>query len=69
MGLKKKTGNKALMIRIPADLHDVLKRLALDNETSATHIITEYLRFLQKQPHRIRKVLNEDSETDYKLDV
>jgi hypothetical protein len=69
MPLKKNIGVKALMLRIPADLHEMLKRMAVDNDTSVTHIITDYLRWLQKQPIKRRKPINEDSITDYELDV
>lgn len=65
--IKKKQGMRALNIAVPADLHDMLKRLAIEEDLTATSIIIQYLQYLQKKHYSHRKVLNEQSDSDFEI--
>jgi hypothetical protein len=60
-------GLKSFHAWIPADLHDMLKKLSTDIDTSAKDIFVQYLRYLQKKHYKERKILNEDSEEEFDI--
>ena len=61
-------GKKALNIELPIELHNALKKTAIDHGITVTAVIIQYIQFLQQKPVRQRKILNEQSETSFKLD-
>lgn len=53
---------KVVSLRIPVDLYDMLKKLAVDLGVTSTEVITQYLEYLQKTRYKHRVVLNENTE-------
>lgn len=66
--MAKNLGKKSINMDIPADLYDMLRKLCVDTGLTATSIVVQYLEYLQKQHYKRRQVLNEHSESDFKLD-
>lgn len=66
--MNKKAGKRALNMDIPADLFDMYAKLCIDEGITKTEGIVRYLRYLQKQYYKHRRVLDEDSKPDFKLD-
>lgn len=62
-------GKRALSIDISASLYIMFSKLCVELEITKTEAITQYLRYLQKQDSRNRKILNEHSEPNFKLDA
>lgn len=67
--MKKSQGKKSIHVQVPVDLHDTLGRVSIDTGLSATAIITQYLQYLQAKHYKKREILNERSDTDFKLDA
>jgi hypothetical protein len=73
----KTKGSKTLIVRIPVDLHDMLKRLANEMNVTITYVIVNYLKYLKTKHYRDRKdhTLSfhnasavAQKKTDFKLD-
>lgn len=67
--MNKKQGVKALYIRIPADLHEMLAKLAIDTGLSSQEIIVRYLKYLKKFHAKKREPLNDKRKGDFSLDA
>lgn len=74
----KAKGTKTLIVRVPAELHDMLRRLAVEMDVTITHLILQYLRYLRAKDHRERKKhtlsihnanITAGKKTDFKLDT
>lgn len=61
-------GKKTLNIDIPADLFNFYAKACIDAEITKTEGIVRYMKYLRKQPFRSREFLNEDTESNFKLD-
>lgn len=66
--MTKKQGVKALYIRIPADLHEMLAKLAIDTGLSSQEIIVRYLKYLKKYHAKQRTPLDDEQKGDFTLD-
>lgn len=64
----KNMGKKAFNIDLPVDLYNMFAKLCVDYGITKTEGIIRYLKFLQKQHHRERELLNERSRKPFKLD-
>lgn len=61
-------GKLKLNMNIPAELHIMLRKLAIEKRLTATAIIVQYLQYLQAQHYKQRDALNENSPKTFKLD-
>ena len=53
---------------VPADLYDMYGKLCIDYGITKTEGIVRYFRYLKSQNYKLRKVLNDRSVSDFKLD-
>jgi len=67
--MKRNTGKKALNLNVPADLYDMYAKLCIDLGISKTEGIIQYFRYLRAQYYKKRNALDEESESDFKLDA
>lgn len=51
----KSRGSKTLIVRVPAELHDMLKKLASQMNVTITYLIVNYLRYLKNKDYRERE--------------
>jgi hypothetical protein len=66
--LKGHQGFKILHARIPAALHTLARKIALDHGTTLTAMIVDYILFLKKKHPSYRRPLDErDPKDAYKL--
>ncbi len=54
----KEIGFKCLNLRIPIELHVMLKKLSADENITITEIMVQYLKYLKKQNNKQRESLN-----------
>ena len=66
--MTRKKGTKGLNVNLPLDLYVMLKKLSIDKRITISSIIIQYLQYLKNKHHKSRKVLNEDSTSDFELD-
>ncbi len=62
-----KYGTKTLSMLIPVDLHDMLRKTAINNGLTSKEVIMQYLEYLKKQDYKQRTLINAKTKTDFKL--
>lgn len=55
-------------MELPDKLHVVLKRFSANTRLSVSEIICQYIRFLEKKHPMYKKLLDEDSDFNLKID-
>lgn len=61
-------GKKALNIDLPIELHDILKKVAIENGLTVTAVIVQYIQYLRQKRYNQRKALNGKSKANFTLD-
>lgn len=64
----KKRGKRALNLDIPENLYNMFAKLCIDAGITKTEAIVRYINYLQQQRHGSRRLLDEDSKSNFKLD-
>ena len=64
----KQLGKKTLNVDIPLDLFTMYSKLCVDLGITKTQGIIQYFRYLKKQYHHHRQVLNEKSKSEFRID-
>ena len=64
----KNQGKRALCLDIPIELYNMFAKLCIELGISKTEGVTRYFQYLQKRHHMQRKALDEQSDSDFKLD-
>lgn len=62
-------GKRTISADVDVDLYNSFAKACIDAGVSKTEALVRYIRYLQKQPSRGRKLLDEHSESDFKLDA
>lgn len=68
MPVNKRLGKRSINLDVPADLYDMYAKLCIDLGITKTEGIVRYMRYLQKQHYKHRRVLDEESPQSFKLD-
>ena len=63
--IKKAMGKKTIYCQVPAELHDVARKVALDNGMTVTGLVTAYFQYLRALNFRRRVPLNKWSKHDF----
>lgn len=62
-----KEAQRVLNVEIPADLWQMFSKLCIDEEVSKKEAIVQYFKYLKAKNNKSRRLLNETSEDNFKL--